>query len=178
MPCIGTFFCASYILLKYLTLGIYNSILLLNKEVTNMKISTRGRYGLKAMVDIAAQCSCKNCNCVNLKSIAERQGISEHYLEQLISPLKKAGLVKSIRGAKGGYTINKDPKDISVGEVLRVLEGSLYPVACLEDGKNCYCGNGDCVDCVTKPVWEKVYQSLTGVLNAIMLQDLVDNYKK
>lgn len=152
-----------------------------------MKISTRGRYGLKAMIDIAVQCSCKDCNCdaysslcsckcVNLKSIAERQGISEHYLEQLIAPLKKAGLVKSIRGAKGGYTINKSPKDISVGDVLRVLEGSLCPVACLEDGENCYCGSADCADCVTKPVWEKVYQSYTDVVNSIMLQDLVDDY--
>lgn len=154
-----------------------------------MKISTRGRYGLKAMVDIAAQCGCKDCKCkpaphsvctckcVNLKSIAERQGISEHYLEQLISPLKKAGLVKSVRGAKGGYTMNRSPKDITVGEILRALEGALYPVGCLEDSDNCQCGSANCDDCVTKPVWGKIYESFTNVVDSIMLEELVDDYR-
>ena len=154
-----------------------------------MKISTRGRYGLKAMVDIAAQCSCKECacenssssvctcRCVNLKSIAERQGISEHYLEQLIAPLKKAGLVKSVRGAKGGYTMNKSPKEITVGEILRALEGSLCPVSCLEDDENCQCGSANCDDCVTKPVWRKIYEGFTNVVDSIVLEELVDDYK-
>jgi len=153
-----------------------------------MKISTRGRYGLKAMVDIAAQCTCKDCtsgksfspctcNCVNLKSIAERQGISEPYLEQLIAPLKRAGLVKSVRGAKGGYVVNKSPKEISVGEILRALEGSLCPVGCLESDNDCTCGNGSCDQCVTRPVWEKIYENLNDVVNSIMLEELVVNYK-
>jgi len=155
-----------------------------------MKISSRGRYGLKAMVDIAAQCSCENCSCqssdndsictctcVSLKSIAERQGISEHYLEQLVSPLKKAGLVKSVRGAKGGYTINKSPKDITVGEILRALEGSLCPVKCLEDSENCHCGNANCTECVTKPVWGRIYEGFINVVDSIVLQELVNDYK-
>lgn len=154
-----------------------------------MKISTRGRYGLKAMVDIAAQCSDKECscgkdsspctcNCVNLKSIAERQGISEPYLEQLIAPLKRAGYVKSVRGAKGGYIISKCPKEISVGEILRALEGSLCPVNCLEEGSDCSCGSGSCDHCFTRPVWEKIYENITTVVNSIMLEELIINYKK
>ena len=87
-----------------------------------MKISTRGRYGLKAMVDIAAN---SQSGCVSLKSIAERTNLSESYLEQLIAPIKKAGLVKSVRGANGGYTLAKTPQEISVGDILRVVEGPL-----------------------------------------------------
>ena len=136
-----------------------------------MKISTRGRYGLLAMVDIASQ---NNEESIKLKSIAERQGISENYLEQLIAVLKKAGFVKSVRGSKGGYLLDKRPEDISVGDILRVLEGSLYPVECVSDEGEASCGEADCESCVTKGVWEKMYESLSDVVDSISIRDLVE----
>ena len=84
-----------------------------------MKISTRGRYGIKAMVDLAM--NSKDDKCISLKSIAQRQGIPENYLEQLMAVLKKAEVVKSVRGAQGGYILNKNPEDISVGDLLKIL---------------------------------------------------------
>ena len=92
-----------------------------------MKISTKGRYGLRALIDLAQYSEIEP---VSISSIATRQAISEGYLEQLMSMLKKAGLIKSIRGAGGGYVLARDMSEISVGDVLRVLEGSLQPVEC------------------------------------------------
>ncbi len=135
-----------------------------------MKISTRGRYGLKAMVDIAV--NSREDNCVSLKSIAERTGISENYLEQLIAPLKKAQLVKSIRGAQGGYILNKSPEDISVGDVLRAVEGPLELVECLSKSESC--GSGDCESCVTKGVWAKLSDSVSETADNIYLAELVE----
>jgi len=139
-----------------------------------MKVSTKGRYGLKAMVDLAVHCD--DGSCVSLKSIAEREGISEAYLEQLMAILKKNGFVKSIRGAQGGYILERDPKCISVGDILRVLEGSLNVVECVSDRKNVTCGNGTCKKCVTKNVWEKISDSLSEVVDSISLKDLADEY--
>lgn len=138
-----------------------------------LKVSTRGRYGLRALVDIASQEQGKS---VKLKSIAERQSISENYLEQLIAVLKGAGLVKSIRGAFGGYSLNCDPKEVSVRSILELLEGSLYPVECLSNEEKLACGVGSCQNCVTKPVWEKMYKSVNDVLDGITLNDLVNDY--
>ena len=135
-----------------------------------MKISTRGRYGLKAMVDIALN-SGEN-TCVSLKSIAERTGISENYLEQLISPLKKAQLVKSTRGAQGGYILNKNAENISVGDVLRAVEGPLELVECLSKSESC--GTGDCESCITKGVWAKLSDSVSEAADNISLAELVD----
>ena len=92
-----------------------------------MKLSTKGRYGLRALIDLAQY---SEETPVSITSISKRQDISERYLEQLMSMLKKAGIVKSIRGANGGYILARDAKEISVGEVLRALEGSLEPVEC------------------------------------------------
>ncbi len=141
-----------------------------------MKISTRGRYGLRAMVDIASQ---GDGQCVNIKSIAERQGISEHYLEQLFSPLKKCGYIKSIRGAQGGYVLNIDPDSISVGDILRVMEGSLFVTDCMDtNNDNSVCGRDDnCKTCVTKSVWEKIQNSVDEIINGIKLSELVNDYK-
>ena len=135
-----------------------------------MKISTRGRYGLKAMVDIALN-SGEN-TCVSLKSIAERTGISENYLEQLISPLKKAQLVKSTRGAQGGYILNKNAENISVGDVLRAVEGPLELVECLSKSESC--GTGDCESCITKGVWAKLSDSVSEAADNISLAELVE----
>lgn len=135
-----------------------------------MKISTKGRYGLKAMIDIAVYAT---ENLTSLKSIAARQDISEAYLEQLISGLKKAGLVKSTRGAKGGYVLATDAKNIKVGTVLRVLEGSLSPVDCEKNG--CH---DNCHSCVSKTVWSRLEESLNDAADAITLEQLAEDYKK
>lgn len=133
-----------------------------------MKVSTRGRYGLKAMVDIAANCK---EGCVSLKTIAERNNLSESYLEQLIAPLKKAGLVKSTRGANGGYILAKSAEDISVGDILRVVEGPLELVECLSGKETC--GTGDCSCCATKDVWAKLSESVTEAADGISLYEIV-----
>ena len=97
--------------------------------ITNMKISTKGRYALRMMVDLAIN---KGEKPVSIKEIAERQHISDKYLEQIISVLNKAGYVKSVRGPQGGYMLLRAPKDYTVGMILRLIEGSLAPVECLE----------------------------------------------
>jgi len=138
-----------------------------------MKLSTRSRYGLKAVVDIAAR---GPDSCVSIKSMAERLALSENYLEQLIIKLKKAGILNSIRGAGGGYSLSRPPQDITVGQILNILEGSLYPSECLGDSE-ASCGDGACNPCVTKSVWEKIYNSVTDVVESITVMDLVNDYK-
>ncbi len=140
-----------------------------------MKISSKGRYGLRALIDLA---SSDEENCTKLKNIAKRQGISEYYLEQIIAPLKKAGIVKSIRGFQGGYILNKPPAEISVGDILRVLEGPLYPVDCLSENESSSpCGTANCEACATRSVWERIYTSINTVLDSIYLSELVEDYK-
>ncbi|MCG8502654.1 MAG: Rrf2 family transcriptional regulator [Firmicutes bacterium] len=138
-----------------------------------MKLSTKGRYGVRAMLDLAINAS---ENHISLKSIAENQKISEHYLEQLIATLRKAGLVKSIRGAQGGYTLAYPSSQITVGAVLRALEGSLAPVDCVLEDEPYECDISTC--CVTKKIWERVRDSINEVVDSITLQDLVDDYRK
>lgn len=135
-----------------------------------MKISTKGRYGLKAMIDIAVYGKQKQ---VSLKNIAERQNISEAYLEQLVPQLRKAGLIQSVRGASGGYILSRPAQEIPVGEILRALEGSLMPVQCLEDGN---CGSGDCDSCVSRSVWTKIGNSINAAADSILLSQLADEY--
>ena len=137
-----------------------------------MKISTKGRYGVSAIYDLALH---YGKGPIAVKTIAERQSISEHYLEQLMRYLRGAGFVTSTRGAFGGYVLAKPPAEISVGEVIRVMEGEFAPVECLKEGweadkNNC---NGTC-GCITRGVWEKVRDSVALVLYAISFQDLCD----
>jgi Rrf2 family protein len=138
-----------------------------------MKLSTKGRYGLKAMLDIALN---MNDGVVAIKNISKRQGISEPYLEQLFSALKKAGLVKSTRGSMGGYVLASSPEQITVGQVLRALEGSLAPVDCVLETDAHQCDRVDC--CVVKGVWAKIRDSINEVVDSITLSDLVEDYKK
>lgn len=142
-----------------------------------MKISTRGRYALRMMLDLAVN---NNGEPIRLKDISKRQGISDKYLEQIISILNKAGFVRSIRGPQGGYMLNREPKEYTVGMILRLTEGSLAPVACLDYEPN------DCErrnECVTLIIWEKLNDAIKSVVDNITLQDLVqwqmeksDNY--
>ena len=139
-----------------------------------MKISTKGRYGVAAMYDLAMN---YGQGPISLKSIAQRQKISENYLEQLVSTLRKAGYVKSIRGAQGGYTLSKEPAQISVGDIIRVLEGPIALVDCLlshSDDHNC-CEREDI--CVTRDVWAKVCDSISLVVDSISLADLCRDEK-
>ena len=135
-----------------------------------MKISTRGRYGLRALVELA---NCEYGKCIPLRTVAERHGMSEDYLEQLFAPLKKAGIVKSVRGAQGGYKLSRPANEISAAEVIRVLEGTLSPVDCLED-ETYECPAASCVNCSTRPVWEKLYAGVNEVLETIRLADLIE----
>lgn len=133
-----------------------------------MKISTKGRYALRLMIDLAER---SDGTPVSLKDVAKRQNISDKYLEQIISVLNRAGFVRSIRGAQGGYLLKKDPKEYTVGMILRLTEGSLAPVACIEDDE-VICERQD--SCVTIMVWKKINEAISGVVDNITLQDLVD----
>lgn len=132
-----------------------------------MKISTKGRYALRLMLDLAL---CGEEKFVALKDIAERQNISLKYLEQIISSLNKAGYVKSVRGTGGGYMLAMRPEEYTVGMILRLTEGSLAPVACLDFPENT-CPRAE--TCVTLGVWEKLYDAINGVVDNITLADLV-----
>ncbi len=121
-----------------------------------MKISTKGTYAIQVMLDLAIHNTGEN---INVKKIAERQDISEKYLEQIISILNKAGFVKSIRGAQGGYRLAKSPDKYTVGEILRVTEGSLEPVSESDSPLS---------------VWKKLTDAINNVVDSVTLQDLVD----
>ncbi|MBB2182328.1 RrF2 family transcriptional regulator [Lachnospiraceae bacterium MD1] len=138
-----------------------------------MKLSTKGRYGLRAAVDLAVHA---DEDTVALSQIAERQGISMNYLEQLIAKLKKDGIVKSVRGAQGGYMLALPAEDISVGDILRALEGDLNPVDCSEIVGDNSCRNSD--SCVTKYVWKRISDSINDAVDGIKLSELVAESKR
>ncbi|MGH4125166.1 MAG: RrF2 family transcriptional regulator [Clostridium sp.] len=135
-----------------------------------MKLSTKGRYGVKAMVDLAINYGEQP---ISIKSISERQSISEYYLEQLFSSLRKAKLIKSVRGAQGGYILNRAPEEITIYDVINVLEGPIEISDCLEEGS---CNNIDC--CATRLLWKKIKNSIDSVTTSITLQDIVDDYNE
>ena len=132
-----------------------------------MRVSTRGRYALRLMLDLAMN---NTGEPVRLTDVAKRQEISEKYLEQIISILNKAGFVKSVRGPAGGYSLKRKPEEYTVGMILRLTEGSLAPVDCVEDGTDC--GRAD--QCVTFMLWQKLNDSINGVEDNITLADLVE----
>lgn len=138
-----------------------------------MRLSTRGRYGLRAMFDFAQH---YGSGPIPLKSVAERQEISEHYLEQLISSLKKAGLVKSVRGAQGGYSLTRKPSEITVSDVLRALEGPLGLVDCALEQDALKCSRVS--DCITHIVWEKIRDSMIETMESITLHDMCEEAEK
>ncbi|KPU28042.1 hypothetical protein TR13x_01470 [Caloranaerobacter sp. TR13] len=138
-----------------------------------MKLSTKGRYGLKAMFELAKR---YGEGPIPLKSIADSQDISENYLEQLISVLKKEGIVNSVRGAQGGYFLAYPPKDITVGRILRALEGNLAPTDCVIKDEAFKCDKEDF--CVTKTIWIKIRDSINDVIDSVTLQDMVDEHYK
>lgn len=133
-----------------------------------MKISTKGRYALRLMMDLAEN---NTGSPISLKGVAKRQDISDKYLEQIISILNKAGYVRSVRGAQGGYMLKMEPQNYTVGMILRQTEGSLAPVACIEDDE-IVCDRQQ--QCVTSIVYKKINDAISGVVDNITLQDLVD----
>ena len=137
-----------------------------------MKLSTKGRYGLRAMVELSRH---YGVGVTPLNEVAEKQEISSAYLEQLVSSLRKSGLVHSVRGAQGGYRLTRPPNKITVGEVLRSLEGPLVPVECVDEtGVGC----AKMEDCCTVVVWERLRDAINGVLDSMTLQDLMDSGDK
>lgn len=133
-----------------------------------MKISTKGRYAVRLLLDIAMY---DESEPVRLKDTAERQNISMKYLEQIISILVRAGYVKSIRGPQGGYHLLKEPKDYTVGMILRQVEGSLAPVSCLEDEVN-LCERQ--AECVSLRIWKELDDAINSVVDKYTLQDLIE----
>ena len=135
-----------------------------------MKLSTKGRYGVKAMVELAIH---YGNSPLSIKTISQRQGISEYYLEQLFSPLRKAKLINSIRGAQGGYILGREPREIKISDIMHVLLGPIEIADCIE---GVACNNIDC--CATRLLWTKIKNSIDEVMEGITLQDIVDDYNK
>lgn len=136
-----------------------------------MKISTKGRYALRLMLDLAVHGTDAY---IPLKEIASRQGISDKYLEQIITQLNRVGYVKSVRGAQGGYRLAHPPAAYTVGMILRLMEGSLAPVDCLEDGHPC----DRMEECVTVEVWRELKEAIDQVVDHITLQDLLERQQE
>ena len=137
-----------------------------------MKLSTKGRYGLRALIDLAMY---GEEEAVSIQSISARQQISDSYLEQLVRKLKRAGLVNSVRGAQGGYRLAKPAEEISVGDVLRALEGSIEAVSCGKE-HNANCLGEDL--CVARYVWQKVNKSIQETVDSITLSQLVEESRR
>ena len=132
-----------------------------------MKISTKGRYALRLMLDLASNDSGTP---IRLKDVAKRQGISEKYVEQIISILNKAGFVRSVRGPQGGYSLSRTPADYTVGMILRLTEGSLCPVDCAAE-ENGSCDRED--TCVTRMLWKKLDDAISSVVDHVSLEELL-----
>ena len=138
-----------------------------------MKISTKGRYGLRAMVDIAVH---STGDFISLKIIAERQDISENYLEQVFSTLRKAGIVKSVKGAQGGYILVDKPENITIGRILRVLEGDISIIDEDTGVKSTY---GSSISRLIKQhVWDRMTDDINNIADSMTLGDLADDYRK
>ncbi len=136
-----------------------------------MKISTKGRYALRLMLDLAMN---HTGNFIPLKSVAQRQEISDKYLEQIIHQLSKSGLVQSARGAQGGYRLTRTPEEYTVGEILRLVEGSLVPVACLECGASCDQVNR----CMTIDLYKRMQAAIDNVVDNTTLKDLIEEHEQ
>lgn len=132
-----------------------------------MKLSTKGRYGLTIMIDLAIN---YGNGPLSLKSIAEKHQLSDHYLEQLVSPIRNAGLVRSVRGAYGGYILTKSPEEINAADIIRILEGPIGPVECIAETNPVKCDKYD--NCVKKNLWIKMRDSIIEILEGTSLADL------
>ena len=146
----------------------YSEIVGIKNEGETMKISTKGRYALRIMIELAMN---DTQTPVRVKDIASRQNISEKYLEQIISMFNKAGYVKSIRGAQGGYLLAMKPEEYTVGMILRLAEGSIAPVSCVDTDTDICEKRGACVSAM---LWQKMNDAVNEVVDHTSLQDLLD----
>lgn len=137
-----------------------------------MKISTKGRYALRMLIDLAEH---EGDGFIALKDIAERQSISKKYLEQIVPILSRSGILRTNRGSQGGYALAKEPEHVTVGEILRLTEGSLSPVACL-DGDPAQCPRS--ADCPTLPVWQGLNRVINEYLDGITLRSILDSQRE
>lgn len=135
-----------------------------------MKISTKGRYALRMMIEIGLYPE----RCTKISEISARQQISDKYLEQIATLLSRAGYIKSIRGAQGGYLLTKEPEEYTVGMILRVTEGSISPVSCLEENAT-PCGRAE--SCVTLGVWKQLQDAINSVVDHVTLAELIEDQK-
>lgn len=139
-----------------------------------MRFSTRTRYGLRAMVDLALNYNPKEPE--PLVHVAERQDISEGYLEQVMTSLRKAGLVRSVRGSQGGYLLARKPSEITAGEIIRCLDGPLGPTSCVNEYDPESCDRAD--TCVTRILWERIRDSIAAIIDNTTLEDLCKEAEK
>ncbi len=135
-----------------------------------MRLSTKGRYGVRALVDIALH---NDGGPVMLKDIAQRQGISAQYLEHLVAPLIRAGVLRSIRGPRGGIALARPPEEITLSWAIQVLEGSVAPVECVDNPAVCARSG----QCAARDVWSDIKGAVMGVLESVTLKDLMDRQK-
>ena len=135
-----------------------------------LKISTKGRYALRMLLDLAEH---QNTGFVPLKEIAERQRISKKYLEQIIPLFNRSDMLLTNRGAQGGYMLARQPAQYTVGEILRLTEGTLVPVACAQNPAQC----DRSADCATLPVWQGLSRVINQYLDGITLQDILDQHR-
>lgn len=136
-----------------------------------MKISTKGRYALRMMIDLAEH---QDNGFVALKDIAERQDISKKYLEQIVPVLNRNDILRTNRGFQGGYQLARTPDKYTVGEILRLTEGNLSPVSCIDSSVGCERS----ADCSTLPVWQGLYKVINEYLDSITLQDIIDEQRE
>jgi Rrf2 family protein len=137
-----------------------------------MKISTKGRYALRLLLDLAEH---QDSGYVSLKDVARRQDISKKYLEQIVSMLNRPDILKTNRGYQGGYRLAKNPNEYTVGDILRITEGGLAPVACL-DQDSIQCDKAE--NCATLPVWQGLNKVINEYLDSITLQDIIDQHNE
>lgn len=138
-----------------------------------MRLSTKGRYGVRALFDLAMH---SGEGAIALKSVAQRENISEKYLEHLFASLKKSGLIHSVRGAQGGYRLARPAEDITLGDIIRVLEGPIAPTDCVADEGGISCERSG--SCVMRSIWCRVRDEINGILDGITLADIVEEEKK
>lgn len=131
-----------------------------------MKISTKGRYALRMMIELARN---YDSGYMSIREVSKRQNISVKYLEQITAALTKAGFLESIRGPKGGHRLIRKPSDYTVGDILRVTEGNLAPISCLQDSPN-RCPRSS--ECTTLSFWEGLYKAITDYCDSVTLEDI------
>jgi Rrf2 family protein len=144
-------------------------LILSGLEAMDIKLSTKGRYGIRAMYDLALY---HGKGPQTVKAISERQGVPEAYLEQLIARMRKADLVVSVRGPQGGYYLADEPGNITIGAILRAAEGTLAPANCVEDED---CENAQ--DCAMHVLWERIHEGVNALLNAMTLKEMIKDHR-